>query len=99
MNCCAVGTNGCLDLRHRTSALDGRMSAEWNRCPGSSARPSRDSVAPFATKLSRLDACENGNVVSWCRTQTSNHNSQGVVDGGVDKTGVSTTAPDRSAVL
>ena len=36
MRCCAAGTNGCLDLRQRASALDGRVSAEcecW--CPSS----------------------------------------------------------------
>jgi len=33
MSCCAVGINGCLDLRRRASALDGRVSAEWSRCP------------------------------------------------------------------
>ena len=32
MRCCAPGTNGCLDLRRRASALDGRVSAEWIRC-------------------------------------------------------------------
>ena len=50
-----------------------------------------------ATKLSRLDACENAKVVRWCRTQASS--SQGVVDGGVNKAGMSTAAPDKSAVL
>ena len=39
------GTNGCLDLRRRTTALDGRVSAEWSRCPGSMARRAGDSVA------------------------------------------------------
>jgi len=42
---CAAGTNGCLDLRRRASALDGRVSAERIRCPGSMARRARDSVA------------------------------------------------------
>jgi len=37
----------CLDLRRRASALDGRVSAEWSRCPGSMARRPRDSVAPL----------------------------------------------------
>jgi len=46
-----------------------------------------------ATKLSRLDACEGGKVFRWCRTQASSHNSQGVVDGGVDEAGMSTAAP------
>jgi len=27
-----------VDLRYRASALDGRVSAEWNRYPGSMAR-------------------------------------------------------------
>ena len=47
MSCCAAGTNGCLDIRRRVSALDGRVSAEWSRCPGSMARCARDSVAPL----------------------------------------------------
>jgi len=46
-----------------------------------------------------LDACEDWKVVRWCRTQASSHNSQGVVDGGVGKAGMSTEAPIRSAVL
>ena len=53
----------------------------------------------IATKLSRLDAGEDGKVVRWCRTQASSHNSQGVVDGGFNDADVSTAAPDRSAVL
>ena len=47
MRCCAAGTNGFLDLRRRAFALDGRVSAEWSRCPGSMARRTRDSVAPL----------------------------------------------------
>ena len=50
-------------------------------------------------KLSRLDTCEDWKVVRWCRMQTSSHNSQGVVDVGVYKAGMSTAAPNRSAVL
>ena len=47
MRCCAVGTNGCLNLMRRAFALDGRVSAEWSRCPGSMARRAIDSVAPL----------------------------------------------------
>jgi len=47
MSCCGAGTNGCLDLRCRAFPLDGQVSAEWSRCPGSMARWARDSVAPF----------------------------------------------------
>ena len=47
MSCCVAGTNGCLDLRHRAAAPDGRVSAEKGRCPGSMARRPRDSVAPL----------------------------------------------------
>jgi len=47
MSCCAAGTNGCLDLRRRASALDERVSAQWSRCLGSMARRARDSVAPL----------------------------------------------------
>jgi len=47
MSCCAAGANWCLDLRRRVSALDGRVSAEWSRHPGSMSRHARDSVAPL----------------------------------------------------
>jgi len=47
MSCCAAGTNGCLDLRRRAAPPDGRVSAEWSRCPDSMARRPRDSVAPL----------------------------------------------------
>ena len=47
MSFCAAGTNGCLDLRRRASTLDGQVSAEWSRFPGSMARRPRDSVAPM----------------------------------------------------
>ena len=46
MSCCAAGTNGCLDLNCCAAVPDGRVSAEWSRCPGSMARRPRDSVAP-----------------------------------------------------
>jgi len=45
MSCCAASTNGFLDLKRRAAAPDGRVSAEWSRCPGSMARRPRDSVA------------------------------------------------------
>ena len=38
-------------------------------------------------------------VVHWCGTQASSHNSQGVVNGGVDEAGMSTAAPNKCAVL
>jgi len=60
--------------------------------------PLNPALATIATKLSRLDACEDWKVVCWCRTRTSNNNSQGVVDGGVNKAGASTAAPKRSTV-
>jgi len=44
MRCCAAGT--CLDVRRRAFAVDGRVSAEWSRCPGSIARRAGGSVAP-----------------------------------------------------
>ena len=47
MSCCVAGTNGCLDLRRRAFALDGWMSAEWSRCPGSMAPGAKDNVAPL----------------------------------------------------
>ena len=51
MRSCAASTNGCLDLRRRAFALDGRVSAEWSRCPGSMAWRARDSVAPLRRSL------------------------------------------------
>ena len=36
-------------------------------------------------KLSNLDSFVDGKVVRGCRTQASSHNSQGVVDGGVER--------------
>ena len=42
MSCCVTGTNACLDSRRRATTLDGRVSAEWSRCPGSMARRPRD---------------------------------------------------------
>ena len=47
MSCCAAVTNGCFDLRRRATALDGRVSAEWSRCPGSIARRPSNSVDPL----------------------------------------------------
>jgi len=47
LSCCAAGTNGCLDLRFRVSALNGQVSAEWSRCPGTMAQRARDSVDPL----------------------------------------------------
>ena len=85
MRCCVAGTNGCLDLRCRAFALDGRVSAKWSKCPGFMARRTKRQCGSNATKLSRLDACEAWKVVRWCRMQASSHNSQGVVDGGVDE--------------
>ena len=47
MSCCVAGTNGCLGLRRHELALNGEVSAEWSRCPGSIARHARDSVVPL----------------------------------------------------
>ena len=64
MSCCAAGANGCLDVRRRGSALDGQVTAEWNRSPGSMARRAKDNVAPLRrnsagwmpTRIGRLSA-------------------------------------------
>ena len=80
VRCCAAGKNGCLDLRCRAFALDGRVSGEWSRYPGSMARRDRDRVAPMRrSSAQQFGCCEGWNVVRWCRTQASSHNSQGVV--------------------
>jgi len=52
----------------------------------------------FATKLSRLDACQARKIFRWCKTQAPSHNSQGFVYGRVNESGASTAAPDRSVV-
>ena len=69
MSCFLAGINGCFDFRLRASPLDGRVSAEWNRCPGSMAWRARDSVAPLRRSSAGLHACEDGWVVRWCWTQ------------------------------
>jgi len=58
-----------------------------------------ETVWVHCEKAQQVDAWKNGKVVPWCRTQASSHNWQGVVDGWVNEAGVSTTAPDKSAVL
>jgi len=44
-----VGYKWCRELRRRAFALDGRVSAEWNRCPGSSFADRSDFVAVVDT--------------------------------------------------
>ena len=62
MRCFAADTKGCLDLRCCAFALDGQVSTEWSRCPGSMAWRARDNVlcGSRATKLSRLVASRIG---------------------------------------
>jgi len=40
-----AGTMGVMILRRYAFALDGQVSVEWSRCPGTMARRARDSVA------------------------------------------------------
>jgi len=84
-----------LYLRRRTFAVDGRLSAEWSRCLCYKARCARDNVA----QLRRSSAGWMPARIGRCRAQASSRNSQGVVDGDRDNAGMSTAAPDRSAVL
>ena len=58
-----------------------------------------ETCGSFVTKLSRLDPHKERKIIHWCRTQTSSHRSQGFVYGWVNEAGVSTEAPDRSALL
>ena len=96
MSCCASGTNGWVELRCRAFSLDRQhWVVEMSSLHGTTCHGQCDSSA---TKLSRLDACENRKV-RWCRMQASSHNSQGVVDGSVNEAGINTAAPDSSAVL
>jgi len=97
MRCCAADTNGCFDLRRRASALDGRVSAEWSRSPGSMARRARDSVAPLRRSAAGWMPARIGRLSAGVgrRHPVTIHNSQGVVDGGVDEVDMSTVAPVR----
>jgi len=100
MSCCAAGTNGCLDLRHRAFALGEQVSAECSRCTvHAPLHGVLETCGSFATKLSKLDFCEDRKVVRWCRVQASSHNLQDVIDGRINEAGVSTAALDRRAVL
>jgi len=67
MRCGATGTNGCLDLRRRASALAGRVSDEWSRCPGSVARHTRDSVAPLRRSSAGWMPARNGRLYAGVR--------------------------------
>jgi len=86
-------------LRCRAFPLDGQVSVEWSRCPGSMRRCARDSVDSFSTKVSKLDACKDRSIFRWRRTQASSHNVQGIIDGRVNEAGMSTAAPNRNALL
>jgi len=44
---CAAGTNGWLDMRRCAYLLDGQVSAECSRSPGSMPRRARGSMAPL----------------------------------------------------
>jgi len=44
---CAAGTTGCLNLRLLAFALNGWVSSEWSKCPGSMAWRAGDCVAPL----------------------------------------------------
>ena len=75
ISCCAAGTNGRLDLRRRaflTQCIGERCVDQMSRLHGTAYWRHCGSIA---TKLSRLDACEDRKVVRWCRTQASSHNS------------------------
>ena len=90
-----TGANGCLVWRRRAFALGGQVSAEWSRYPGSKARRDKDSVALLRRSPAGWMPARMGRLSAGA----SNHNSQGVVDGRVHKAGVSTAAPNRSALL
>jgi len=90
---CSAGTNGCFDLRCHAFPLDGQVSAEWSRCTGSVGR-----CGSFATKLNRLDVCEDKKIVCWYRVQGSSHSSQSIVDGRVNEAVVKAAAPVRNVV-
>ena len=99
MRCCAASTNGCLDLRRRAFARDGRVSAEWSRCPGSMAQRSRDSLAPLRRSSAGWMSARIGRLSAGVGRSASSHNSQGVIDGVVDEAVMSPAAPGRRAVL
>ena len=53
----------------------------------------------LAAEARGLDACKNGKVVHWGRTQASCHNAQGFVDRRIDEVGVRTATPYWGAVF
>ena len=86
-------------MRGRAFLSGGQVSTEWMQMSGLHGTACCRQSSSFATKLSGLDSCEDRKVVCWCTTQTSCHDSQGVVDGSVNEAGMSTAAPHRKAVL
>ena len=64
-------------MRCREFPFNGQVSAEWSRYPGSIWHGVLETMW-LATKLSRLDAREDGKIVCWC-TQAPRHSSQGMV--------------------
>jgi len=99
MSCCAAGTNGCLDLRRRVFALDGRVSAEWSRCPGSMARRAKDSVAPMRRSSAGWMPARMGRLSAGVARRHPVTIRKASLMVGVNEAGMRTAVPDRSAVL
>ena len=94
MRCCAAGANGCLDLRRRVFALDGRVSAGWSRCPGSMARRAKDSVAPLRWSSAGWMPARIGTLSAGVRRRHPVTIRRASLTAGM-----STAAPHRRAVL
>ena len=85
-------------MRDRSFLPGGQVSTEWKQMSRLRGTACCRQSGPLATKINRLDSCEDREVVCWCTTQASCHDSQGVVDGRVNDAVMSTAAPDRRAV-
>ena len=46
-----------------------------------------------------MDACEDRQVLHWCRTQASSDNTQSIIENAVNEASMHTTTPNRCAVL
>ena len=99
MSYCTAGTYRCLDWRRRAFAQDGRVSVEWSRCLGSMPRRARKSLAPLRRSSAGWVPERIERLSAGVGAQASSHNSQGVVDGGVNKADMSTAAQDKRSTL
>ena len=99
MSCCAAGTNVCLDLRRLATAPDVRVSAEWSRCPGYMTPRPRHSVSPLRRSSAGWMPARIGRLPAGVGRRHPVTVRKASLMVGVNKAGMSTAAPNRSAVL